>query len=146
MSFLHLLLDTLQTKWANGVHFFAPLSWDMLNFELFWPESWPTYILTLLGLGYVGWAWRQGVETPFRIPHLSKSRKILCFLCLVTYIVLPVFLLDGPLGADNHFVRTIRDTNERPGKQVEFDRTRYERENNGYTLETFGEEKIRVSQ
>ena len=142
--FLHLFLDTLQTKWANGVHFLAPFSWDLLNFELFWPESLPTYILTLLGLGYVGLAWRKGTRTPFRIPPLSSTRKILCLLCLATYIIFPVFLLDGPLRADNHFVRTIRETSERPGKHVEFDRTQYEKKNDGYTLETFGEEKIGV--
>ena len=35
-SFGHLLLDSLETKWGNGVHFFAPINWDLWNFGFFW--------------------------------------------------------------------------------------------------------------
>jgi hypothetical protein len=49
-SFLHLLLDALQTKLANEVHVFAPVSWDLLIFRLFWPEDVPTLALTRFGL------------------------------------------------------------------------------------------------
>jgi hypothetical protein len=31
-SFVHLLLDAMETKWANGVNLFAPFSWQLLNF------------------------------------------------------------------------------------------------------------------
>jgi hypothetical protein len=51
-SLLHLFLDALQTKFANGVQFFVPFSWKMTNLELFWPESLPTYLLTAFGLIY----------------------------------------------------------------------------------------------
>ena len=50
-SFLHLLLDALQIKWANAVHLLAPFSWQATGFNLFWPEQIPTHLMTLLGLG-----------------------------------------------------------------------------------------------
>ncbi len=40
----HLFLDASQLKWANGIHLFAPFSWDIINFGLYWPESIFTYI------------------------------------------------------------------------------------------------------
>ena len=77
---LHFLLDSLQTKWANGVHFFAPISWELINFELFWPESLPTYALTLLGLFYACWLWRQAIEEAanFTSPISKKSGVVSC--------------------------------------------------------------------
>jgi hypothetical protein len=50
---LHLILDAMQTKWGNGVHFLVPFSWDLTNWGLFWPESAVTYGLTAFGLGYI---------------------------------------------------------------------------------------------
>ena len=49
-SLLHLLLDACRTKWGNGVHLFAPVSWKLTNFGLFWPESPVTVVLTVGGL------------------------------------------------------------------------------------------------
>jgi hypothetical protein len=52
-SLIHLLLDACQKKWGEGVILMAPLSWHPRNFGFFWPESWPTHLLTLLGLVYL---------------------------------------------------------------------------------------------
>ncbi len=51
-SFLHLLIDALQTKWGNGVHLLAPASWHTWNLGYFWPETMVTYTLTVLGVIY----------------------------------------------------------------------------------------------
>jgi len=142
--FLHLLLDALQTKWANGVHFFAPVSWKFLNFDLFWPESLPTYLLTLLGLIYVCWFWRQAIMEPLTFSHLSLKKMILSLGLLVMYCVLPIIFLQGPLLEDNHSIQTLQAKNERVGKHVEFDRVQYEKGEKGDTLESFGDEEIRI--
>ena len=47
---LHLLLDATQTKWANGIHLLAPFSWQLINFNFYWPEQLPSLLLTLIGL------------------------------------------------------------------------------------------------
>ena len=52
-SLLHLLIDALQTKWGNGVHLLAPVSWHTWNLGYFWPETMATYALTVLGVIYV---------------------------------------------------------------------------------------------
>ncbi len=88
-SFLHLLLDAFQTKFANGVHLFAPFSWELLNFGLFWPESWITYVLTIFGLAYVIWCrkGRQAGSTGFSLAH--RGRLVLGGVLVVAYLVLP---------------------------------------------------------
>jgi hypothetical protein len=51
-ALLYLLLDAVQIKWANGVHLFLPFNWNLIRFDLFWPESLGTYILTTAGIMY----------------------------------------------------------------------------------------------
>ena len=141
---LHFLLDALQTKWANGVHFFAPISWELINFELFWPESLPTYGLTLLGLFYACWLWRKAIDEPLILPRLSVKKVGWSLALLVMYLVLPIFFLQGPYLADNHSIKTIMTKEERTGHDVEFDRSHYKKNENGDFLISFLEEKLGI--
>ncbi|MDH4319185.1 MAG: hypothetical protein OEV64_12395, partial [Desulfobulbaceae bacterium] len=138
---LHLLLDALQTKWANGVHLFAPFSWKLLGFQLFWPEDLLSYLLMgggLLIFFYYGL--RQRPEKIFVSPR-PKSFLLGAALLLI-YVASPVFSFSGPLEADNHFVATLSDLNARTGKPIEIDRCRY---NAGYeTITVFNGEDIRL--
>jgi len=119
---LHLLLDALQTKWANGVHLFAPFSWDLLNFGLFWPEDGATWALTGIGLAYAVYAW---VRLPGGADDLVRPRGVRLFLlsgfCLA-YAALPLALTDGIRTADNHYVATLEDVAARPEQTIAFDR------------------------
>ena len=76
-SLLHLLLDATQIKWANGVHFFAPFNWQLANFNLFWPESIPTYILTFFGLIYFAINWRKCIAPKDLLIPRSYCRRYL---------------------------------------------------------------------
>ena len=121
----HLLLDAMQIKWANGVHLLAPLSWQMTQFQLFWPESRVTSVLTILGLGtiiYFGWYERN------MIVEMRRSLKTALFsvLLLIVYILLPLVMYSGPYSSDNHFVKTLRKTDVRAGKPIGFDRCHYD--------------------
>ncbi len=143
-SLLHLLLDACQIKWANGVLLFAPFSWQLLDFGFFWPESWPTYLITLFSLGYVIFYWRKAVE---KIPDLKiRSVKYHSFYLLVlfSYFILPLALLQGPQNADNHFVQTLRNYQSRSGKHIEFDRRTIFSKDGNLFLKTFANEKIRI--
>jgi hypothetical protein len=60
---------------------------------------------------------------------------------IAAYFTLPFFLLEGPEGADNHFVKTLRIRHDRSGHYIELDRTYYHQ---GGTISTFAEEELNV--
>ena len=143
-SFLHLLLDALQKKWANGVHFFVPFNWQLTNFGLFWPESLPTYGLTIFGLIVILTSWPQVAKVPFHLARLSYVRAIIFGLCSASYFLIPLYLLPFPEAADNHFVKTLRTVENRPGTYIEFDRGYYFQRNSAGILQAITEEEIEV--
>ncbi len=138
-SILHLGLDALQTKWANGVHFFAPISWELLNVGWFWPESLPTYILTVFGLGYVIWTWKDATRMHPGFCSLFSWRSRVSVGLLFVYLALPFVFIDDVLKEDNHFVKTLQAKSERIGRPIEFDRKPYVKGLEGDRLQAFGE-------
>jgi len=143
-SFLHLLLDACQTKWANGVHFLAPFNWQLINFGLFWPESFITYVLTGFGLAYFVWSCRVSVKIPVDLKWQPGIRVLALFALLTAYFATPIMLLDGPEKANNHFVRTLRIQQERTGRYVEFDRVAYNDNASRGALRTCAQEELTV--
>ena len=124
-SLLHLILDAAQTKWANGVHFLAPLNWQLSQFNLFWPEDVLVLVLSLIGLAALLFFGIRDLGRPIRLAF-SPLRLSSAALLLVLYLLLPFGLFDGPLQADNHYVATLKNYPERVGRQVGFDRCRYD--------------------
>jgi len=119
---LHLLLDAMQTKWANGVHLFAPLSWDLTNFGLFWPEGPVTVALTLLGLIYILAAWRSSGDPAIDLCWPKGARLWVVAVLLAVYALAPLALLAGPKAANNHSIAALMDVANRAGRAVAFDR------------------------
>ncbi len=143
-AFAHLLLDSSQLKWANGVHLFAPFSWELWNLGWYWPESIVTYGLSALGLVYVVIAWRSAVEQPL-IPIGSSARNsLLSVLVLAGYFVFPVAVMSGAEQADNHFMKTLRETEARVGRVVEFDRVSYIKRDSGDVIRTMSNEYLKL--
>ncbi|MDO8550508.1 MAG: hypothetical protein Q7S39_10220 [Ignavibacteria bacterium] len=141
---IHLLLDSLEIKWANGVHLFAPLNWELLNFNLFWNESIPIYLITLFGLVYFLITYKKGINTPLNL-ELTKFIRWFIFLTgMLIYFLLPLFILNQPLEANNHFVKTLENVDERPGKYFEIDRRPYRFENGIGIINTFTNEDIEL--
>jgi hypothetical protein len=143
-SFFHLILDACQIKWANGVHFLAPFSWQMTNFDLFWPESLPTHVLTLFGIVYVLYYWRSGFRCATNIRWRSAKRICAGTALVVVYFVAPFFFISGPEELDNHFVKTLRDRQERTGSYIEIDRNHFVHTPGGGVLRTFAGEELHV--
>ncbi len=143
-SFLHLFLDACQIKWANGVHFLAPFNWHLTNFGFFWPESLPTYILTIFGISYLVWNWRRAVVIPINITWRSAIRLFALIALAAGYFTLPFLLIDGPERADNHFVKTLRTHHDRPGQHIELDRNFYLHHQSGGVIRTFAGEELSV--
>ena len=144
-SVLHLVIDALQTKWANGVQFLVPLNWNLTNFGLFWPESFPTYFLTLFGLFYFIWDLRKKRFVPLTVPKLGRTRVLTGIVCLSLYLSIPNFLKNMALEADSHYVETLQNTDQRPGKYIEIDRAFYTPDESGGLLSHYGGEAIPVS-
>ncbi len=144
-AFLHLLIDACQTKWANGVHLFAPFSWELVNFGWFWPESLPTILLTVLGLAYFAWEWRRSVPQLTTRGPLSSQRILMALVCLIAYLLLPLAFWSASYAKDNHSVQTLRERQSRVGRKVAFDHNQYLQRAQGDMLRTFTQETLRVT-
>lgn len=119
---LHLLLDASQIKWGNGVHLFAPWSWELVSWGFFWPESEFNYILTAASALFVVLTVRAAVRPGIPLRWPSGRRAVEAGLLLLAYLVLPLLWLDGPRDANNHYLETRRHAEQRPGQYVELDR------------------------
>lgn len=144
-SLFHLLLDPLQIKWANGVHLFAPFSWHLLSFDLFWPENLPTYIITAFGLIYFIFTYKKAVTeyTDLTLPAMKKTFLLVSFLLI--YFIVPLFMLNLPEQQNNHFVKTLRNYSTRTGKYIELDRAAYIPGTKEDFIKTFSNEKIKAA-
>lgn len=143
-SALHLLIDMVQTKWANGVILFAPFSWEVVNVGWFWPESWITVLLTVVGLIYLPMAWRSLRERAPLLLDLAPRRTMGTALLGALYLALPVAAIDAVQSSDAHFVATLRDRDGRAGRYVEFDRANLRSTVDGKVLVPFTRERIRL--
>lgn len=123
--FIHLLLDSLQIKWGNGVNLVSPLHWDFFHIELFWPEHRGTILLTILGFFYLLIYWKKIVTVPPVPFSLNKVKCTFAVLCLVTYYTAPFYFLNQVEDADTYYIHTLRSVAERPGKAIKFDRAHY---------------------
>ena len=141
-SFLHLLLDACQIKWANGVHFLAPFNCHLTNFGFFWPENFLTYLLTIFGISYLVWNWRRAVIIPINLTYRTAMRLSVFFALIVAFYTFPFLLIDGPEEVDNHFVKTLRKPHDRPGRHIELDRNSYISHPSGGTIRTFTGEEL----
>jgi hypothetical protein len=139
---LHLVLDALQTKWANGVHLLAPFDWTLWNAGLFWPESDVSRVLT--GAGALAGAWLVWRARRTREPAFpARGRRAALAAALVAAWVLVPLALRGAVDAsDSHFVRTLRLRGERAGKPVALDRVHFGRDARGPYLRTLDRERI----
>lgn len=139
---LHLLLDTVEVKWGNGVHLLLPFSTKMLQFNLLWPEHPLIQGLTGLGLVVLLLLARKKLPPPITA-WPSKRWSAVATLFLFAHLLLPLTLI-GPLqGADAYYLRTLGKVEERTGKAMAFDRVHYFADNS--TLRTFAGEHIIVS-
>ena len=140
---IHLLLDAVQIKWANGVHFLVPLSWQMKGFGIFWPENLFSYFLTGFGLIMVLWYWQDTWRRPVFLSPPSFIRIMASTGLLIVYFSLPFFFFDGPEQLDNHYISTLRHRHARPHRSIAFDRCYYDPDTQAIRI--FSGEVIKVS-
>jgi hypothetical protein len=139
-ALLHLLLDSLEIKWGNGVVLFAPAVWNTWRADLFWPEDvWPLLLFGLGALTAVILVFRTTTDKKdVQLP--KKGRLVLMLVGLLLYVLLPWIAMPWVKANNLHYVGTIADTQARAGKPIEIDRNSVVLENGQVVLETwFGE-------
>ena len=144
-SLLHLLLDPIQYKWANGVHLFAPFNWDLIQYGFFWPESFGTYLLTFIGIIFFIYNWKEVKNSK---PDLifSQKRIIVFLFLLLIYFSLPIYFMKNVEKTDNHFISTLKNYENRTGKYVEMDRkkVKFNETTNSFWIESFDHDLIEL--
>lgn len=144
-SLIHLLLDSIETKWANGVHLFAPFSWELFNAGFFWPENIAIYIITVFGFLYILFNVRETVSTSVKISFTNSKNIFALIICMIFYLLLPVLFLDNVEAANNHYVKTLRDREHRTGNYFEVDRGHYIDDSKGDIFMTPFHEELKVA-
>lgn len=146
-SLLHLLLDLVQIKWANGVILFAPFSWQLSNYGFFWPENSVNYIVTCLGFLYLIFNWKKVKYENLPIV-LKRNFSALSLLLLLVYFLTPFLFIQNIYAADSHFVRTLKETNLREGNYVELDRKSiiHNELTESYWIQSFNKDLIELSE
>lgn len=144
-SFLHLLLDALQIKWANGVHLFAPFSWDLFHYGLFWPENITTYLITILGIVFLTINFKK---LRYAAPSLkiNISKSFFTLILFMIYFVTPTYFINEVEKNDCHFIGTLKNYDSRVGKYIEMDRKRvsYNQSTNSYWIQSFDKSLIEL--
>ena len=137
---LHLLLDAVQIKWANGVQLFAPFDWRLFRFDIFWPESLGTYLLSAAGALYFIINLRKTIQPNCEEFKLTQLTISLSSLLILIWLSLPLVFIQSIYSADNHYISTLKKLENRAGKEIEIDRNTYIREEGISRLKTsFGE-------
>jgi hypothetical protein len=142
-ALLHLLLDAVEVKWANGVVLLAPFDWTAWRLDWFWPETLAGLVWTLLGAAWVAAFWRRAWN---ETPELSdEPRRWLAGLALAAvWAILPVALMPAAFRADSHYVRTLAETEQRPGRRIELHRAHAYDLPEGDQVETLEDERLAV--
>lgn len=120
--FAHLLFDSLQIKLGNGVHLFAPVSWQIFQLDLLWPDNFIFILLSVVGGGYLLWNWKTGVsDCPVNF-SFSWLKMIVVIGGLTFYLFGPLLFIEQSEQAGNNHIQTLRNYDARQGKFIEIDR------------------------
>ena len=141
--FLHLLLDSLQIKWGNGVNLLAPFDWQLMHFDLSWPEHPLTLAFTVAGGLYMLFHYRHIVSRPLVFAPVTRGRILPGIFLAGVYLLGPFVAMPDLKQVDPCYLQTIRQIDKREGKRVEFDRVRYNSQTGRFT--TFAGEQIELA-
>ncbi|MFH0780663.1 MAG: hypothetical protein V2B20_01765 [Pseudomonadota bacterium] len=139
---LHLVLDTIETKWGNGVNIIAPFSWTLLHKGVFWPEHPLILAFTVIGFLSVLRNWQGCISSSIPLQSDGRIKPFVGILFLCLYMLGPIFFLNQLERANTYNIHTLRMKDQRPGKPIEFDRVHYFAKQ--HILETFAGEQLTV--
>ena len=142
-AIFHLLLDAGQIKWGSGALIAAPFSWETTRFELFWPESLPTTLITVIGAIVIAWEIRARRRTVAAIV-VDRRRFVTSALLLAAYSLTPLLAMPSVDTHDVHYIRTLREIRERPGRRIEIDRAPFVRDGDRGFIQLWTGERLEI--
>lgn len=122
---IHLLLDTTQIKYANGVHLLAPFSWEPFSLAILWPEHQLWRLLSVAGFILFVVLWLRKAPPPL-LPTNRRGSKIAAVTLLVLYLAAPVLFMQDIEHAGVYHIDVLRQSTERTGKYIEIDRAPFD--------------------
>ena len=117
---LHLVLDSLQDKWGNGVHLFAPYNWKILSVGIFQIDSVVIYLLAFAGI--IPFLFVTKVRQDAILLCVNPVRLAICCICFIAYFLVPFPYINSVVASDSRYLQTLENKNERRGKLLELDR------------------------
>ena len=141
-AILHLFLDSLQVKWGSGVHLLAPFDWKMLSFDLFWPESTASIIMTVAGVLFIAYACIKIPATSSDLIFPKGFSLVVFSIAALAYLWVPKALLSMPERADNQYIRTLKQVDERPDRFIEFERRPFFNKDGKCFIRTIADEEL----
>jgi hypothetical protein len=142
-SLLHLVLDSLQIKWGNGVNIISPFNWELFHLDIFWPEFSGTIIFSAVGFMYLLYNWNKIKASNPQYRTSSKKKHLIGSLFIALYFLGPLYFIDQLDDADTYFIHTMRNFNERTGKPIKLDRAHYNA--NTHEVKIYSGEKIKIT-
>ncbi|MEM7400424.1 MAG: hypothetical protein AAF304_00580 [Pseudomonadota bacterium] len=103
----------------------APFDWQLFRLDLFWPESMGTYLLTAAGIMYLLFNLKKMTILNCDEFILSKKALSFCTVFVLLWLSLPFVFMQSVYDKDNHFIATLKDTQNRMGKYIELDRNTF---------------------
>ncbi len=145
-SLLHLLLDSLQIKWGNGVNIIAPFDWHLFSAALIWTDTLATRIISIAGAFYLLMIWQKSSQETRRHHHLARpcgKKMVIAFCCIASWLVGPFLFFPAMEDADTYSLYTLQQKDQRTGKAIAFDRVPYDAKQKTITI--FSGEKLHVT-
>jgi hypothetical protein len=140
---LHLLFDSLQRKWGNGVFLLAPFDWQLFQLDLLWPEHPAVLICSLVGLATLLFFWRSMVSSDCWTIRPERRKMALAVLSAMAYLSMPLLFMAQLEREDIYSLQTLRRYEERPGKTIVLDRVAYS--SGTRTVKLFSGEELSLS-
>ena len=139
---IHLLLDSCEIKWGNGVLLFAPLSWDLTRFDLFWTNHPINLVVSAAGLFFLLFYWRAPIFKDIQLIRPRGTKATIFLLSLGCYFLVPTLFIGQAEQADIKYLATLQDKQARPGKTIKAERLPFSSDKN--LVRFFSHEEVRV--
>ncbi len=143
-ALFHLLLDTIEIKWGNGVLLLAPLNWELLSFGWVWPDGVLITLLSLTGLAVGTWVLIHPASKVINVQFKPPSRFVAAIVLLLLYMLSPMALTDGPLSDNLMSIATLKAKQHRIGSEVRIDRRPYQHRADGDVVITLANEPLHI--